>query len=148
MSPCSTLGMSPHIKAGQLGHLANGEFAATCSVSCADAYAISGRVGKMNKARIYKPAKTSMQSGRGKSQQWVLEYPRSASVGPESLMGWQSSSDTQRQIRMRFSSKEDAIAYAEKQNISFELQEPNKRNLRLKTYADNFASNRKGAWTH
>ncbi len=89
-----------------------------------------------------------MQSGRGKSQQWVLEYPRSASVAPESLMGWQSSSDTQRQIRMRFSSKEDAIAYAEKQNISFELQEPNKRNLRLKTYADNFASNRKGAWTH
>lgn len=89
-----------------------------------------------------------MQSGRGKSQLWVLEYPRAASVGPESLMGWQSSSDTQRQVRIRFSSKNDAIAYAEKQNIAFELQEPNKRNLRLKTYADNFAANRKGAWTH
>ena len=102
----------------------------------------------MTKARIYKPAKTSMQSGRGKTQLWVLEYPRSSNVAPETLMGWQSSSDAQRQIRIRFSSKDDAVAYAEKHNIAYDLQEPNKRNLRLKTYADNFASDRKGAWTH
>lgn len=102
----------------------------------------------MAKARIYKPAKTSMQSGRGKTALWVLEYPRSASVAPDTLMGWQSSSDTQRQVRLRFSSKDEAIAYAEKNDIAYTVQAPQERTLRIKTYADNFATNRKGAWTH
>lgn len=64
------------------------------------------------------------------------------------LMGWQSSSDMAHQIRIRFASKDEAISYAKKRNIDFVLQEPNKRSRRLKTYADNFATNRKGAWTH
>ena len=102
----------------------------------------------MAKARIYKPAKTSMQSGRGKTALWVLEYPRSASVSPDSLMGWQSSSDTQRQVRLRFASKDEAIAYADKNGIAFTVQAPQERKMRLKTYADNFATDRKGAWTH
>ena len=89
-----------------------------------------------------------MQSGRGKTQLWVLDYPRGSAVGPDKLMGWQSSADTQRQIRMRFSTKEDAMAYAKAQNIDFDLQEPQKRKLRFKTYADNFATDRKGGWTH
>ena len=100
------------------------------------------------KARIYRPAKTAMQSGRAKTGQWVLEYPRASRVGPDQLMGWQSSSDTGRQVRLRFADAEAAIAYAEKHNIPFELAQPQRRKLRLKAYADNFASDRKGGWTH
>jgi len=76
------------------------------------------------KARIYRPAKTAMQSGRAKIGQWVLEYPRASRVGPDRLMGWQSSSDTGRQVRLRFADVEAAIAYAEKHNIPFELARP------------------------
>jgi len=100
------------------------------------------------KARIYQPAKTSMQSGRSKTKRWVLEHPRSSAVKPDMLMGWQSSSDTQRQVRIYFATKEEAIAFADAKNIAFEVREPKVRNLRLKTYADNFAYDRKGAWTH
>ena len=102
----------------------------------------------MMKARIFQPAKTSMQSGRSKMKRWVLEFPRSSAVAPEALMGWQSSSDTQRQVRLYFSTKEEAIAFADAKAIEYEVRNPNKRNLRMKTYADNFAFDRKGAWTH
>ena len=100
------------------------------------------------KARIYQPAKTSMQSGRSKIKRWVLEHPRSSAVKPEDLMGWQSSSDTQRQVRLFFATKDEAIAFAEAKGINYEVREPKTRNLRMKTYADNFAYDRKGAWTH
>ncbi|MGC6517905.1 MAG: ETC complex I subunit [Candidatus Puniceispirillaceae bacterium] len=102
----------------------------------------------MMKARIYQPAKTSMQSGRSKTKRWVLEHPRSSAVRPDNLMGWQSSSDTQRQVRLYFSTKEEAVAFAEARSIDFEVRNPKTRQLRMKTYADNFAFDRKGAWTH
>ncbi len=100
------------------------------------------------KARIYQPAKTSMQSGRSKMKRWVLEFPRSSAVKPDVLMGWQSSSDTQRQVRMYFATKEEAIAFADAKGLAYDMREPQRRNLRMKTYADNFAYDRKGAWTH
>ena len=100
------------------------------------------------KARIYQPAKTSMQSGRSKIKRWVLEHPRSSVVKPEDLMGWQSSADTQRQVRIFFATKDEAIAFADAKGISYEVREPKTRTLRMKTYADNFAFDRKGAWTH
>ena len=103
---------------------------------------------KMTKARIYQPAKTSMQSGRGRTKIWVLEFPRSSKVAPENLMGWQSSGDTERQVRLRFPTKDAAIEYAQKQGVAFEVAEPKGRKLRMKAYADNFATERKGAWTH
>ena len=100
------------------------------------------------KARIYQPAKTSMQSGRSKMKRWVLEFPRSSAVKPDALMGWQSSSDTQRQVRMYFATKEEAIAFADAKGLAYDMREPQRRSLRMKTYADNFAYDRKGAWTH
>ena len=99
-------------------------------------------------ARIYRPAKTSMQSGRAKLKRWVIEFPRSTKVAPDALMGWQSSSDTQRQVRLWFATKEEAIAFAEAKEIAYHLHEPKSRKLRMKAYADNFAYDRKGAWTH
>ena len=100
------------------------------------------------KARIYRPAKTSMQSGRAKMKRWVLDYPRSSKVAADTLMGWQSSSDTQRQVRMWFNTSDEAVAYAEAKGLEYEIREPKSRKLRMKAYSDNFAFDRKGAWTH
>ena len=102
----------------------------------------------MSAAKIYKPSKTSMQSGLAKSKEWVLEFTRRTPAIPDPLMGWQSSGDTQKQIKMAFSSKEAAIQYAKKQNIDYELINPQKRKLNIKSYADNFSSKRKISWTH
>jgi hypothetical protein len=106
----------------------------------------------MARAKIYKPSKTAMQSGRkasvSRGNNWVLEYPRSAAVRPDALMGWQSSDDTERQVKMRFPDKESAIAYADAHNIEYDIVETHVRRVRPRAYADNFAFNRRGAWTH
>ena len=91
----------------------------------------------MKKAKIYIPAKTAMQSGRGKLKDWVLEFvTKDSSINP--LMGWESSSDTYTELKLEFSSKELAINYAKKKKIDFELIEPRKRKTVKKSYADNF----------
>ena len=102
----------------------------------------------MRVAKIYKPAKTAMQSGRGKTKSWVLEHPRASKVVPDSLMGWQSSADTARQVKLYFESSDAAIAYCRAHNLAFEVVKPKQRRLRRKAYADNFAFDRVGIWTH
>lgn len=101
-------------------------------------------------ARIYQPAKTAMQSGTAKTHQWVLEYAPASAREMDPLMGWTSSSDTQAQVRLRFDSKEDAIDYAEANGIEAQVMEPKKRraNIRAGGYGENFATGRRGAWTH
>ncbi len=107
--------------------------------------------GNMN-AKIYKPSKTATQSGReGKNSrgcEWVLTYARQSAATPDRLMGWQSSSDTARQVRMYFPNLDSAIAYAVSHNIDYVVQQPKSRRVRPKAYADNFAFSRNGAWTH
>ena len=78
----------------------------------------------MSVAKIYKPAKTAMQSGRGKTKRWVLVQPRASKVVPESLMGWQSSADTTRQVKLYFESSDAAIAYCRAHNLAFEVVKP------------------------
>ena len=91
----------------------------------------------MKKARIYIPAKTAMQSGRGKLKKWVLEFDtRDTSINP--LMGWESSTDTLEEVVLRFSSKEKAIDYAKTNDISYTVIEPKKKEFVIKSYADNF----------
>ncbi len=81
-----------------------------------------------------------MQSGRGKSKKWLLEFEVTDSdVSP--LMGWISSKDTYEELKLEFNSKEKAIEYAKLNNISYKLIEPKKRNLVIKSYADNFRNN-------
>ena len=90
----------------------------------------------MKKAKIYIPAKTSMQSGRGKLKNWVLEIiTKDPSINP--LMGWETSTDTLEEVVLKFPSKEKAIEYAEKNNISYNVIEPNKKEFVIKSYADN-----------
>ena len=103
-------------------------------------------------ARIYKPSKTAMQSGRNakisRGNDWVLEFSRQSVVRPEQLMGWQSSSDTEHQIKMRFPDKQSAIAYADDNSIAYHLIETKSRRVKPRAYADNFAFNRTVSWTH
>ena len=80
-----------------------------------------------------------MQSGTGKTDKWILEYEtKNPTLNP--LMGWESSSDTNTELKLEFSSKELAINYAKKKRIDFELIEPKKRKVVKKSYADNFLS--------
>ena len=93
----------------------------------------------MRKAKIYKRNKSSMQSGLGKSNKWVLEFEtKNPTTNP--LMGWESSSDTFTELILEFSTKDLAINYAKKKKIDFEIIEPKKRKTIKKSYADNFLS--------
>ena len=94
----------------------------------------------MKKAKIYRPAKTAMQSGRGKLKSWILEFEtKDPSINP--LMGWETSTDTLEMVNLKFPSKEKAIEYAKKNNISYKLIEPKEKEFVLKSYADNFLKN-------
>ena len=96
----------------------------------------------MSKARIYQPAKNAMQSGKGKTNTWLLEYVPETPYFVEGLMGWSGMDDTKRQLSMNFPSKEAAISYATKKNLEFEVIIPNKGKERRKAYADNFTYNK------
>jgi len=98
--------------------------------------------------RIYKPAKTAMQSGEGRTREWVLEYEPEAPRQIDPLMGWTSSSDTRQQVRLNFETKEDAIAYATRNGLAYSVIEPTPRKPLRKSYADNFKFGRVGNWTH
>ena len=91
----------------------------------------------MKKAKIYKPSKTAMQSGVKKFDKWVIEFI-TEKTGINPLMGWESSTDTSSELKLEFSSKEQAIEYAKKNKINFELIEPKIRKIVKKSYADNF----------
>ncbi|GAB3452472.1 ETC complex I subunit [Insolitispirillum peregrinum] len=92
--------------------------------------------------RIYRPAKTAMQSGRGNLKAWVLEFEPTDAKKNDPLMGWAGSRDTRNQLRLRFDSKDAAIAYAQRNGFVVRLHEPTERTVKPKNYADNFAFNR------
>ena len=102
------------------------------------------------RARIYQSAKTAMSSGKAKTKHWVLEHVAETAREVDPLMGWTSSSDTQAQVKLEFDTKEAALEYARDNGIDAAVQEPKKRkmNIRPGGYGDNFATNRRGAWTH
>jgi len=99
-------------------------------------------------ARIYRPAKTAMQSGKAKSHEWRLEFEPATARTQDPLTGWTSTTDMNGQVRLSFETKEEAVDYAERHGIAFRLHEPQDAPLILKAYADNFATNRKQPWTH
>ena len=101
-------------------------------------------------ARIYQPARNAMTSGTAKTHHWILEYGPSEAREIDPLMGWTGSGDMQSQVKMRFESKEAALDYAREHGIEAQVVEPHKRkpNIRPGGYGDNFATNRRGPWTH
>ena len=94
----------------------------------------------MKRAKIYKPAKTAMQSAEGNTRNWFLEFD-TLNTGINPLMGWESSKDTMSEVKLEFSTREQAISYAKKNNINYYVIEPQKRKIIKKSYSDNFLKN-------
>ncbi len=101
-------------------------------------------------ARIYKPSRNAMTSGTAKTKYWVLDFTPAEERDIDPLMGWTSSGDTQSQVRMKFPTREAALAYAESKGIDAVVLPPHRRkpNVRPGGYGDNFAPNRRQVWTH
>ena len=99
-------------------------------------------------ARIYNASKSAMQSGFGRTKEWVLEFAPAAARTVDPLMGWTSSTDTASQVKLSFDTQEEAIAYAERNGIPFVVSEPTQRKAIRKSYSDNFKFGRIGSWTH
>ena len=102
------------------------------------------------RVRIYQPARNAMQSGTAKSRHWLLVSPQADARALDPLMGWTSSHDTQAQVRLRFETRKQAEDYAREKGLDYDVLEPGTRqfNIRPRGYAENFATDRKGSWTH
>ncbi|MBC7636748.1 MAG: ETC complex I subunit [Acetobacteraceae bacterium] len=102
----------------------------------------------MTTARIYQHPKSAMQSGQATTHEWVLEFPDAEARKPDALMGWIGSGDTQAQVRLKFATRDDAVAYATRKGVAFAVELPKARTFKPKAYADNFAFTRSENWTH
>jgi hypothetical protein len=100
------------------------------------------------RARIFQPPKTAMQSGWAKTHQWVLEFLPTSAKRPDALMGWVGGADTQTQVRLIFETREEAIAYADRAGLAYDVEIPHARKFKPKAYADNFRYGRMENWTH
>ena len=99
-------------------------------------------------ARIYVPPRSTMTSGKGRTHGWTLEFVPAERQQADPLMGWVGSGDTDMQVRLHFDTKEEAVAYAEREGIAYEVEEPKPHFFRPKSYADNFRFGRPENWTH
>ncbi len=100
------------------------------------------------RARIYRPTKSAMQSGKARTRAWLLEYEPETPKAPDPLMGWTSSSDMRQQVQMAFETRDEAVAYAETHGIAYQVFEPHDVTPRPKAYSDNFRFDRKVPWSH
>ena len=101
-----------------------------------------------SQVRIYRQAKTAMQSGRGNTRRWVAEFEPESRRELEPLMGWTSSQDTRGQVRLYFDSEAEAVAFAQRNGFMYTQETPHERRVRPKAYADNFRYDRVLRWTH
>ncbi len=99
-------------------------------------------------ARIYKPARTAMQSGQAKTAEWVLDYEPEQPRTVEPLMGWTSSADMKQEVHLSFGTKEEAIGFCERHGIAYQVFETKPPPRARISYSDNFAYSRRQAWTH
>ena len=99
-------------------------------------------------ARIFRPARSAMQSGKAKTKVWMLEFAPASARLSDPLMGWTTSTDMKGQVRLAFDTREEAVAYATRHGIPFEVLVENEFKAIPKAYADNFAFHRRQPWTH
>jgi NADH dehydrogenase ubiquinone Fe-S protein 4 len=101
-------------------------------------------------AKIFQPSRSAMQSGAARTRHWVLEFVPADAKWIDPLMGWTGSDDMNSQVRLRFPTRDEAVAYADRHGIAYETFEPKRRGhiLRQNGYGDNFAPGRRLAWTH
>ncbi len=98
--------------------------------------------------RIYRPARNAMQSGRGKSDEWLVEFEPESKREADPLMGWTSSADTKQQLRLVFPTRQEAVAYAEREGLAYTVYPETKERMIRKSYSDNFKWGRSDNWTH
>ena len=96
----------------------------------------------MASARIYRPTKTAMQSGRAQARKWILEYEPATPRRPDPLMGWASAADTLNEVQLRFNTCDEAIAFADRLGLDYTVVAPHDNAERPKSYADNFRYDR------
>ena len=101
-----------------------------------------------SRARIFQQPKTAMQSGTAHTAEWALEWEPSQQQRQDALMGWFGSGSTQSQVHLQFATKEEAVAYAERNGIGYDVELPPIRVHTPKIYADNFKFGRLENWTH
>jgi hypothetical protein len=89
-------------------------------------------------ARIYQIPKNALQSGKARTNTWTLEFEPAEARKPDPMMGWSGSGDTQEQVRLKFASAEEAIAYCEKYGIAYHVNKTPPKTLKIQAYADNF----------
>jgi hypothetical protein len=99
-------------------------------------------------AKIYRPSKSAMQSGKAGMQHWVLEFERSVAPHAAALMGWTGSADTALQVRLSFESLDEAVDFARRHEIPHQVAQPRQPKRILRAYGDNFAYSRKEPWSH
>ena len=99
------------------------------------------------RVRIWRRPKTAMQSGMAKTHEWILAF-QPGSRRPYPLMGWIGGAGTDAQVELKFPSREEAVAYAEREGLMYEVEQPRERAIRPKSYADNFRFGRMENWTH
>jgi hypothetical protein len=100
------------------------------------------------RVRIYQRPKSAMQSGWAGTNGWVLDYEPADRRRADPLMGWIGSADTQTQVQLNFETRDEAVAYAEKHGLTYEVELPHQRTIKPRAYADNFRYGRLESWTH
>ncbi len=79
------------------------------------------------KVRIYQPAKNAMQSGTGRTHDWILEFEPESGKTIDNVMGWTGSSDMRGQVKLRFETLDEAKAYADRNDLPFEVKATHKK---------------------
>ena len=102
----------------------------------------------MKKAIIKKPCKTNMQSGLKKTKDWIVEFEFDSTLKKDVLMGWNSSGNTEKQVKLSFTNLDDAINWCNNNNFTYRVVEQSLKKIKPKSYASNFLSNRRTSWTH
>src|SRR3546814_13268004 len=93
-------------------------------------------------AKIYRPAKTAMQSGKAKTHLWVLEFDQENPRRIDPILGYTSSADMRQQLRLTFESQEEAEAYARREGIDYRVIPPKEVARQIVPYPDNYRFHR------
>jgi len=96
----------------------------------------------MTQVLIHRPPKTAMQSGRAETKDWVLEYAPATPRAPDPLMGWSSAGDTLNEVKLKFATVDEAVAFAKKHGLDYTVVAPHDARFKPKSYAENFRYDR------
>ena len=99
-------------------------------------------------ARIFRPSRGTTSSGTARTKTWLLQFEPSSACETEPLMGWTSSRDMNSQVKLSFATKDEAIAYCDREGLAYTLEEPKPEVRKVLSYADNFKTSRLNQWTH